>query len=124
MIRRPPRSTRTDTLCPYTTLFRSSDDYNDAGNDEIYAGNGWNTVAGDAQAIGTDSDSVAKAKSHNHADGGEGNEAGNDEIFAGWGNDVISGDAQAIADKYAEATATNKVDGWEDRKSTRLNSSH
>src|SRR3546814_13514741 len=24
MLRRPPRSTRTDTLCPYTTLFRSS----------------------------------------------------------------------------------------------------
>src|SRR3546814_8870933 len=24
MIRRPPRSTRTDTLCPYTTLFRSA----------------------------------------------------------------------------------------------------
>src|SRR3546814_4377693 len=23
IIRRPPRSTRTDTLCPYTTLFRS-----------------------------------------------------------------------------------------------------
>src|SRR3546814_8591928 len=27
MIRRPPRSTRTDTLCPYTTLFRSSPDH-------------------------------------------------------------------------------------------------
>src|SRR3546814_7818608 len=26
MIRRPPRSTRTDTLCPYTPLFRSHDD--------------------------------------------------------------------------------------------------
>src|SRR3546814_7258284 len=26
MIRRPPRSTRTDTLFPYTTLFRSQDD--------------------------------------------------------------------------------------------------
>src|SRR3546814_5512037 len=26
MIRRPPRSTRTDTLFPYTTLFRSSSD--------------------------------------------------------------------------------------------------
>src|SRR3546814_19235009 len=26
MIRRPPRSTRTDTLFPYTTLFRSVDD--------------------------------------------------------------------------------------------------
>src|SRR3546814_9723146 len=25
MVRRPPRSTRTDTLFPYTTLFRSSD---------------------------------------------------------------------------------------------------
>src|SRR3546814_14477993 len=25
MLRRPPRSTRTDTLCPYTTLFRSED---------------------------------------------------------------------------------------------------
>src|SRR3546814_5955219 len=24
MIRRPPRPTRTDTLCPYTTLFRSA----------------------------------------------------------------------------------------------------
>src|SRR3546814_2307578 len=27
MIRRPPRSTRTDTLFPYTTLFRSFSDY-------------------------------------------------------------------------------------------------
>src|SRR3546814_2482345 len=27
MIRRPPRSTRTDTLFPYTTLFRSRDRY-------------------------------------------------------------------------------------------------
>src|SRR3546814_15592544 len=26
MIRRPPRSTRTYTLCPYTTLFRSVED--------------------------------------------------------------------------------------------------
>src|SRR3546814_10908754 len=27
MIRRPPRSTRTDTLFPYTTLFRSFEDH-------------------------------------------------------------------------------------------------
>src|SRR3546814_2793073 len=27
MIRRPPRSTRTDTLFPYTTLFRSFDEH-------------------------------------------------------------------------------------------------
>src|SRR3546814_12782686 len=30
MIRRPPRSTRTDTLFPYTTLFRSSADPREA----------------------------------------------------------------------------------------------
>src|SRR3546814_2880252 len=29
MIRRPPRSTRTDTLFPYTTLFRSRGDRDD-----------------------------------------------------------------------------------------------
>src|SRR3546814_16662865 len=31
MIRRPPRSTRTDTLFPYTTLFRSRDGIGDDG---------------------------------------------------------------------------------------------
>src|SRR3546814_9255369 len=30
MIRRPPRSTRTDTLFPYTTLFRSGDGFSRA----------------------------------------------------------------------------------------------
>src|SRR3546814_19138353 len=34
MIRRPPRSTHTDTLFPYTTLFRSADE---AGGDEALA---------------------------------------------------------------------------------------
>src|SRR3546814_13319629 len=29
MLRRPPRSTRTDTLFPYTTLFRSDDQWHD-----------------------------------------------------------------------------------------------
>src|SRR3546814_4177586 len=33
MIRRPPRSTRTDTLFPYTTLFRSDGDGHCAGRD-------------------------------------------------------------------------------------------
>src|SRR3546814_10405131 len=31
MIRRPPRSTRTDTLFPYTTLFRSARDQREPG---------------------------------------------------------------------------------------------
>src|SRR3546814_8572500 len=33
MIRRPPRSTRTDTLFPYTTLFRSAPPRSRAAND-------------------------------------------------------------------------------------------
>src|SRR3546814_6248884 len=37
MIRRPPRSTRTDTLFPYTTLFRSP---RDDGRGRISAGQG------------------------------------------------------------------------------------
>src|SRR3546814_6461954 len=32
MIRRPPRSTRTDTLFPYTTLFRSNYSYRTSTN--------------------------------------------------------------------------------------------
>src|SRR3546814_6141461 len=37
MIRRPPRSTRTDTLFPYTTLFRSIDYHAPARLDELIA---------------------------------------------------------------------------------------
>src|SRR3546814_12618716 len=35
MIRRPPRSTRTDTLFPYTTLFRSDEVERDVGKAEV-----------------------------------------------------------------------------------------
>src|SRR3546814_299555 len=35
MIRRPPRSTRTDTLCPYTTLFRSAVVRRDQAGDDV-----------------------------------------------------------------------------------------
>src|SRR3546814_5352126 len=37
MIRRPPRSTRTDTLFPYTTLFRSGARGRAAGRDPVAA---------------------------------------------------------------------------------------
>src|SRR3546814_8146938 len=36
MIRRPPRSTRTDTLLPYTTLFRSSRDREVDHDDAVF----------------------------------------------------------------------------------------
>src|SRR3546814_18034789 len=37
MIRRPPRSTRTDTLFPYTTLFRSETSMNRAAEQAVPA---------------------------------------------------------------------------------------
>src|SRR3546814_6298655 len=37
MIRRPPRSTRTDTLFPYTTLFRSPRGGGGSGCDQVAA---------------------------------------------------------------------------------------
>src|SRR3546814_14254329 len=37
MMRRPPRSTRTDTLFPYTTLFRSHDGRHEQQTDQRHA---------------------------------------------------------------------------------------
>src|SRR3546814_17676747 len=44
MIRRPPRSTRTDTLVPYTTLFRSAN--------RIFGFDGWNRETVSTQMLG------------------------------------------------------------------------
>src|SRR3546814_1090836 len=53
MIRRPPRSTRTDTLFPYTTLFRSGGgDHLAAREIAKVAGDGGRAdVEGDAEAV-------------------------------------------------------------------------
>src|SRR3546814_20016220 len=50
MIRRPPRSTRTATLCPYTTLFRSGSGRVDAdgGVEDLLGGAG---LQGDGHAL-------------------------------------------------------------------------
>src|SRR3546814_3297789 len=49
MIRRPPRSTRTDTLFPYTTLFRSRHNRGCTGNPILFDGHEsfcpWQTIA-------------------------------------------------------------------------------
>src|SRR3546814_15616904 len=47
MLRRPPRSTLTDTLLPYTTLFRSPDRCCDAGSIQLPA----RAFAGDAVTL-------------------------------------------------------------------------
>src|SRR3546814_16196071 len=48
MIRRPPRSTRTDTLFPYTTLFRSTGWKSQAsgGGDQRFTRSDWIEAAG------------------------------------------------------------------------------
>src|SRR3546814_9433761 len=52
MIRRPPRSTRTDTLFPYTTLFRSPLATRPARSRRQLHGRGAQGLNGDASAIG------------------------------------------------------------------------
>src|SRR3546814_1126747 len=57
MIRRPPRSTRTDTLFPYTTLFRSSHaepDQRRNANDDSIPGERRETIARDDGEEGLD----------------------------------------------------------------------
>src|SRR3546814_2672220 len=56
MIRRPPRSTRTDTLFPYTTLFRSISSISPLAPSPAKAGEGWGGVPfGSVRAVGTPS---------------------------------------------------------------------
>src|SRR3546814_11041903 len=61
MIRRPPRSTRTDTLFPYTTLFRSSTrprhDQSDRFEVAVHHAHSYraSTAVGDIQATSGDS---------------------------------------------------------------------
>src|SRR3546814_10826150 len=68
MIRRPPRSTRTDTLFPYTTLFRS-----DAGQQPGH------DVADDAAARALRRQVRGEGDQHLRADRAEADDEGEDE---------------------------------------------
>src|SRR3546814_14713646 len=110
MILRPPRSTRTDTLFPYTTLFRSAldgatislNDDEDVGNDTLHGGSGNDIIYGDTNDV---------AETLGGKDLIFGDE-GNDTLYGGAGNDTLFGGAD-----------DDQLYGG-DRKSTRLNSSH
>src|SRR3546814_6411421 len=100
MIRRPPRSTRTDTLFPYTTLFRSAATLHQCANrcrtvEELKSGT-WMLVADcgscTAKAWPRQGDGVLPQSTH--------------KVFG-----------------MAEVLACS-VEADIDRKSTRLNSSH
>src|SRR3546814_15280833 len=105
MIRRPPRSTRTATLFPYTTLFRSAVRGGEAfdGGDRGALGLGGQHGAGlDAATIDMDDAGAALAGVAAH-------------MGAGHAENV----SQRLDQKRARFDIARK-----DRKSTRLNSSH
>src|SRR3546814_18067705 len=98
MIRRPPRSTRTDTLCPYTTLFLS--EYR-------------------RQASHERKTAFGSAKDHDKALEFEAKAQALEQLAS----DLIAG---RLSESPIEQTA--EIDDLareiSDRKSTRLNSSH
>src|SRR3546814_3892914 len=142
MIRRPPRSTRTDTRFPYTTLFRSlAAALEEAVGDQRILANARHGAAGAAHAdrpILDDRMIVAGAGRATH----EGDVAAQpEELGAQAGAEALArvkaGVARVVGDLVADAgeqrRALLRADqqrsaaldvGDLDRKSTRLNSSH
>src|SRR3546814_17800608 len=100
MIRRPPRSTRTDTLFPYTTLFRSADRDTLVGHLAVLAPGG---EVGEESAIDVCSDR-ADVPAH---------------LFEEDGVDRLG--CVELVEVPLEAQERHAC---ADRKSTRLNSSH
>src|SRR3546814_14454821 len=92
MIRRPPRSTRTDTLFPYTTLFRSVEDMKILFN-----------------GIPLEKMSVSMTM--------------NGAVLPVLACFVVAGEEQGVSRDQLSGTIQNDI-LKEDRKSTRLNSSH
>src|SRR3546814_4184995 len=110
MIRRPPRSTRTDTLFPYTTLFRSWLDQRAAQLDSALRDVAHNLAGRDAALFAGERLRFPKELKDDDARHDEGRRltlACYDMLPATRITDVLS-----------------QVERWTDRKSTRLNSSH
>src|SRR3546814_18034125 len=101
MVRRPPRSTRTDTLFPYTTLFRSrfihAPALREAGARAANA-----TLAIRNAAVWGDAGTACASDSTK---------------FGAW-------DRNLMTEWHARYGGRGVMIYWQDRKSTRLNSSH
>src|SRR3546814_4867414 len=117
MIRQPPRSTRTDTLCPYTTLFRSPKP------DLLPLTGGYRRIP--ILQMGADlycdSDLILRVLDRLFPDPPLGCDGAHAMTFAlsPWFGQQLTQVAVPISFAGAEA-----VDPALDRKSTRLNSSH
>src|SRR3546814_19797586 len=105
MIRRPPRSTRTDTLFPYTTLFRSEDD---AALAELLI---WHFKREDFEIAHTADGEEALLMAQENVP---------DIVLLDWMLESLSGLEVCRRLRRMNATANVPID----RKSTRLNSSH
>src|SRR3546814_10539389 len=79
MIRRPPKSTRTDTLFPYTTLFRS-----DVALGTVVQGT---ALHGELHAVGLQADDDHAVLGHHHR-----------RLEIGGANDVLRADRPALVD--------------------------
>src|SRR3546814_20587777 len=103
MLRRPPRSTLTDTLCPYTTLFRSplpqncQNEVDISIRDTPYGYSDWQ------QRMLARHEELKRLRPNTMA-------------YPIWAGTVLR--------IFDETPATNLAYQWLDRKSTRLNSSH
>src|SRR3546814_11146909 len=97
MIRRPPRSTRTDTLFPYTTLFRSLADLVPGRRKE-----GVGDAAADDQLVGFVGEIIEQV------------ELGRNLAATDDHRQRMLGRRERLAERFE----------FRDRKSTRLNSSH
>src|SRR3546814_7141637 len=133
MIRRPPRSTRTDTLFPYTTLFRSVGEEHAGGLEqamELRVGSRIEHLeAEDLDAAGGGASAAAdehEGKHEGQHEAAPGSVVGGGEAAAGHdGDDVEGAVAQGIERPHEpaiEKPQRHHPDG--DRTSTRLNSSH
>src|SRR3546814_7979454 len=112
MIRRPPRSTRTGTLFPYTTLFRSlHGPFGDAAEVAVAVEQGADAVQPVLQDLHLDAAGAALQRGSGLLDG-EGH-----DTFPPFRQE---NDGEAI--HWTAAAAHWQGNG--DRKSTRLNSSH
>src|SRR3546814_8402606 len=127
MIRRPPRSTRTDTLFPYTTLFRSNPSTMQVGlrgdgrvffyNGAVDIGQGSNTIFVQilADALGVAMDRIDYVMGDTDRTRDAGKTSASRKTF-------VSGKAVELAGRDLRGQTLRLANA--DRKSTRLTSSH
>src|SRR3546814_2456547 len=141
MIRRPPRSTRTDTLFPYTTLFRSADNGSSAffvlGTDplphaelDLYSCGMVTEVNGTVASVGSGAACLGHPYNSVHwiarmlAKLGEPLRAGDILLSGALGPMVTLAPGDHVRIHIGGIGSCAFTYGSKERKSTRLNSSH